>query len=143
MAFASSTIRSKRSATGPPSEQLALLQGGGRGGVPDSGVRRSKRLLSCHDSDQLVGYSGGALVIGKHDVQRVVPSLKGWSTKMLKARESLEITYGGFGLGQLDAPLCQENNRPGVSIGQQLIVGNRSKVGGEKNNSSFSSPRHY
>lgn len=59
MAFASSTIRSKRSATGPPSEQLALLQGGGRGGVPDSGVRRSKRLLSCHDSDQLVGYSGG------------------------------------------------------------------------------------
>ncbi|XP_031099807.1 uncharacterized protein LOC116004007 [Ipomoea triloba] len=60
MAFASSTIRSKRSATGPPSEQLALLQGGGRGGVPDSGVRRSKRLLSCHDFDQLVGYSGGA-----------------------------------------------------------------------------------
>nr|GMD31260.1 uncharacterized protein LOC109155623 isoform X2 [Ipomoea batatas] len=390
MAFASSTIRSKRSATGPPSEQLALLQGGGRGGVTDSGVRRSKRLLSCHDSDQLVGYSGGAsmalractlsnrvasdqpvgstdntssdddfqtaprgfveadrrgtgvdlgmakdgrapvgvfkefltiktrcrpkplvcaikdfnsrqceavreigfggvlelqvtnaplrlgywlvtnfhpedmsvhlpngmkllltkddvaatlglpcgpititewdsqvvgpylrqwrdklcqpegdvtvkalcnamlrckdgdvwfkrhfsvvvvstliasehngyvnqkivhmlhdvdriadldwcgfllkrlvnchedwsqrkrlrLVIGKRDVQRVVPSLKGWSTKMLKARESLEITYGGFGLGQLDAPLCQENNRPGVSIGQQLIVGNKSK----------------
>nr|GMD87509.1 Peptidase C48, SUMO/Sentrin/Ubl1 [Ipomoea batatas] len=28
MAFASSTIRSKRSATGPPSEQLALLRGG-------------------------------------------------------------------------------------------------------------------
>nr|GMC62898.1 uncharacterized protein LOC109160887 [Ipomoea batatas] len=59
MAFASSTIRSKRSATGPPSEQLAFFRGG-RGGGPDSGVRRSKRLLSCHDSNQLVGYSGGA-----------------------------------------------------------------------------------
>nr|GLL27156.1 uncharacterized protein LOC109189836 [Ipomoea trifida] len=131
MAFASFTIRSKRSVTGPLSEQLALLQGGGRGGGPDSGVRRSKRLLYCHDSDQRVNCSPCVLVIGKRDVQRVVSSLKGWSTKMLKARESLEITYGGFGFGQLDTPLCQENN-PGVSIGQQLTVGNISKVGGEK-----------
>nr|GMC73805.1 uncharacterized protein LOC109155364 [Ipomoea batatas] len=38
------------------------------------------------------------------DVTRCTPVLKGWTTKLLNARESREVSAGGFGLGRLDAP---------------------------------------
>ncbi|XP_031119232.1 uncharacterized protein LOC116022603 [Ipomoea triloba] len=44
------------------------------------------------------------VVVGGRDVPRSIPTLNGWTTELLKAREAREITAQGFGQGMLDDP---------------------------------------
>nr|GMC74126.1 uncharacterized protein LOC109155364 [Ipomoea batatas] len=48
--------------------------------------------------------SGIRVTLDIRDVTRCKPVLKGWTTKLLNARESREVSAGGFGVGRLDAP---------------------------------------
>nr|GMD08069.1 uncharacterized protein LOC109157732 isoform X3 [Ipomoea batatas] len=44
------------------------------------------------------------VVVGGRDVPRSIPTLNGWTTGLLKARETRDITAQGFGQGLLDDP---------------------------------------
>nr|GMC75364.1 uncharacterized protein LOC109155364 [Ipomoea batatas] len=63
--------------------------------------------VACWD-DYFWGFFGQFLntrvTLDIRDVTRCKPVLKGWTTKLLNARESREVLAGGFGLGRLDAP---------------------------------------
>ncbi|CAH9095204.1 unnamed protein product, partial [Cuscuta europaea] len=48
------------------------------------------------------------VVLYKRKVPRMCPTIKGWTTRLLRDRENDEVKSGGFGFGDVDGPVKKE-----------------------------------
>ncbi|XP_019164692.1 PREDICTED: uncharacterized protein LOC109160887 [Ipomoea nil] len=63
------------------------------------------------------------VAVGMREVPRTVPLVAVWTTDFIKAREWSELTSGGFGQGQLDAPLRASGNNMGFATEFAVAAG--------------------
>nr|GMC47963.1 serine/threonine-protein phosphatase PP1 isozyme 2 [Ipomoea batatas] len=66
--------------------------------------------------DPLVDDSDSVCLVVKMVVPRVVPSLRGWRSSHLKARQLSEIRSGGFGRGVVEGALVAASDHVGQSV---------------------------